>query len=810
MGLRRLAPGKLILFFLFTWAALLFWRYEGSAGSLQLSWTDNSANESGFKIERKTGGAGTFAQIAAVAVDTTSYNDAGLIDGNTYCYRLFAFNASDNSTYSNESCGVANSPVQTYTLTVAQGGTGSGTVTSSPAGINCGSDCAEVYNSGTAVTLMAVANLGSVFAGWSSSNCGSFAIVANTSCSAAFTAVANSITTNISDGAVLGGASVLWTATPSGVPLRVEFWIDSVLRWTEFQSIYQFNGDPSGTLDTTTLSNGSHELRVRAVYADTSIAEKIITVTVSNGTTQQFVLAVIRSGTGSGTVTSAPAGIACGANCSATFTGGTTVSLTPAAAVGSAFAGWNDSNCGSFNIAANTTCTATFNLIPPATYTLTVTKAGTGSGTVTSAPAGIACGSDCTEVYNSGTAVTLMATANLGSVFAGWSSSNCGSFAIVANTSCSATFSPVANTIATNISNGAVLSGISVLWTATPSGVPLRVEFWIDSVLRWTEFQSIYQFNGDPSGALDTTTLSNGSHELRVRAVYADTSIVEKIITVTVSNSSPQQLTTRIGIFRPSTGEWFLDLDGNGAFGGCGVDRCLTNFGTSGMWPVVGDWYGTGETNIGVYDPWTGTWHLDDGNGSWDNCDSAIDLCISSFGAPGSFPVTKESSDVDQIFIGFFQPTVTTIVNRTISTKLGLWKFDINGNGILDSCAIDQCIENFGQSGDLPVVGNWDGAGEKIGIFRPQSGEWLLDLNDNGMWDGSPIDRLLGPFGQFGDRPVVGDWNGTGVIRIGVFRPSTGQWFLDLNSNGRLDDCSVDACRGPFGQTGDRPVVGRW
>jgi hypothetical protein len=78
------------------------------------------------------------------------------------------------------------------------------------------------------------------------------------------------------------------------------------------------------------------------------------------------------------------------------------------------------------------------------------------------------------------------------------------------------------------------------------------------------------------------------------------------------------------------------------------------------------------------------------------------------------------------------------------------------------------------------------------------------------MWDGSPIDRLLGPFGQFGDRPVVGDWNGTGVIRIGVFRPSTGQWFLDLNSNGRLDDCSVDACRGPFGQTGDRPVVGRW
>ena len=406
--------------------------------------------------------------------------------------------------------------------------------------------------------------------------------------------------------------------------------------------------------------------------------------------------------------------------------------------------------------------------------------------------------------------VTLTPTAAIGSTFAGWNDSSCGSFNIAANTACSATFTPVPNTISTNISNGAVLSGISVLWTATPSGIPAQVEFSIDSVLRWTDFQPIYQFNGDPSGTLNTTTLSNGSHELRVRAVYADNSIAEKIVTVTVSNSSPQQVATKIGIFRPGTGEWFLDIDGNGTFDGCGVDKCLTNYGTTGMRAVVGDWYGTGKTNIGVYDPWTGTWHLDDGNGSWDNCDLAIDLCISSFGAPGSFPVAKESSDSDQIVIGYFQPRVTEIVNGARVAKLGLWKFDIDGNGILDNCTIDQCIENFGQPGDFPVVGNWDGAGEKIGIFRPQSGEWLLDLNDNGMWDGSPVDRLWGPFGQFGDRPIVGDWDGTGVIRIGVFRPSTGQWFLDMNSNGQLDDCSVDACIGPFGHTGDQPVVGKW
>jgi hypothetical protein len=93
----------------------------------------------------------------------------------------------------------------------------------------------------------------------------------------------NSISTNIADGAVLSGSSVVWTATPSGSPVRVEFFIDGALLWTENVSPYQFNGD--GTLNTNTLSNGSHQLKVRAIYSDNSTAEQAVTVTVSNGTT---------------------------------------------------------------------------------------------------------------------------------------------------------------------------------------------------------------------------------------------------------------------------------------------------------------------------------------------------------------------------------------------------------------------------------------------------------------------------------------------------------------------------------------------
>ena len=55
------------------------------------------------------------------------------------------------------------------TLSVSNAGTGSGTVTSSPSGISCGSTCSASYSAGTSVTLTAAANSGSAFTGWSGS-----------------------------------------------------------------------------------------------------------------------------------------------------------------------------------------------------------------------------------------------------------------------------------------------------------------------------------------------------------------------------------------------------------------------------------------------------------------------------------------------------------------------------------------------------------------------------------------------------------------------------------------------------------------
>jgi subtilisin family serine protease len=61
--------------------------------------------------------------------------------------------------------------INTYALTVTKAGTGSGTVTSSPAGINCGSSCSATYDHGTVVTLTAASSVDSLFAGWSGGGC---------------------------------------------------------------------------------------------------------------------------------------------------------------------------------------------------------------------------------------------------------------------------------------------------------------------------------------------------------------------------------------------------------------------------------------------------------------------------------------------------------------------------------------------------------------------------------------------------------------------------------------------------------------
>ena len=73
-----------------------------STSQINLSWTDNSGDENGFKIERCQGNNCTnFVEIAQVPANTSSYPDSGLLSNTFYRYQVRAFNAAGNSGYSN-------------------------------------------------------------------------------------------------------------------------------------------------------------------------------------------------------------------------------------------------------------------------------------------------------------------------------------------------------------------------------------------------------------------------------------------------------------------------------------------------------------------------------------------------------------------------------------------------------------------------------------------------------------------------------------------------------------------------------------
>ncbi|WP_028310555.1 InlB B-repeat-containing protein [Derxia gummosa] len=201
---------------------------------------------------------------------------------------------------------------------------------------------------------------------------------------------------------------------------------------------------------------------------------------------------------GNGSVTSQPAGIQCGPNCTADFADGTRVTLTALPGTGQLFRGWGGECAGSsatcnVTMSANRTVTAVFVPVPPTSVTLTTSV--TGGGTLRSTPPGIDCGSTCEASYAVDTVVMLTPTPDLGQVFSGWGGACAGaglscSVTMSAARSVSASFAPVAAVLRrldiTRNGNGTIRSqpvgidcgstcaasfndGSSVTLTATPA-----------------------------------------------------------------------------------------------------------------------------------------------------------------------------------------------------------------------------------------------------------------------------------------------------------------------------------------------------
>lgn len=182
--------------------------------------------------------------------------------------------------------------------------------------------------------------------------------------------------------------------------------------------------------------------------------------------------------------------------------------------------------------------------------------------------------------------------------------------------------------------------------------------------------------------------------------------------------------------------------------------------------------------------------------------DAETAIVVAGQTGSGNFPVTGTM----QTFLPSFLTSFVTKIrpNFTLGVAYpysGQMEFTADPWHVMT----DTASTSYGLSTDIPIVGDWTGTGVKrIGIFR--NGTWILDTNGNGIIDAA--DQTIA-FGQAGDMPIVGDWRGTGHIALGLYR--NGTFILDLS--GHLSGVPTglsDATYSNFGLATDIPVAADW
>src|SRR5712692_9645595 len=631
------------------------------AAQLTLTWTDTSVNEDGFKIERKAGTTGTFAQVATVGANVTSYIDPNLTGGATYCYQVRAYNTAGNSAYSNTACGTVSADTQPPTVSISAPVSGS-----------------TVSGSSVIVAALASDNVGVVGVQF------------------------------LLDGANLGSES---TIAPYSI-----IW------------------------DTTTATNSTHNLAAVARDAagnKTTSASVGVTLRNSAPSTTAGLRAAYSFNEGSGSTV----GDASGNNNTGTLNGAswTTQGHTSNALVfGNGYVSLG--NPSSLQLTGSLTLEAwVYPTGWPRDDAAVLSKRGDSGD----------CGWQLDLTIDTGprTIGFKLCDPTTGAKILLY-----GKTAVSLNTwhHVAGVYDATAKTMHVyldgKVDDGS-LSG-TIVGSQRNSGQnaligqrssPLNFPFIgrIDDPRIYSIALTQTQIQSDlttPVGTASTSTTATAASTLAT-ATAASTSIT--------ATAAPVSQAVKIGVFRPSTGQWYLDVNGNGLLDDCQIGGCPASFGQQGNRPVVGDWTGTGTAQIGVFDP-----------------------------------------------------------------TARLWQLDGNGNDLWDGCTVDLCLNFSSLSGNLPVAGRWTSTATKdlIGVYRPDKRFWRLDLNGNGQLDTCTVDGCWS-FGSLSGLPVVGDWTGSGTTKLGIFNASASpgqQWKLDLNSNGNWDGCTVDACRGPFGLSGDK------
>jgi hypothetical protein len=182
---------------------------------------------------------------------------------------------------------------------------------------------------------------------------------------------------------------------------------------------------------------------------------------------------------------------------------------------------------------------------------------------------------------------------------------------------------------------------------------------------------------------------------------------------------------------------------------------------------------------VGVVDNTQGVWHLRSGTG------------VKSFfyGNPGDVPFMGDW-DCDGVETpGLYRRSDGFVYLR-----------NSNSQGIADIRFF------FGNPGDLPLAGDFNGDGcDTVSIYRPSESRVFV-INELGSSDrGLGVADFAYFFGNPGDTPFAGDFDGDGVDTVGLHRVSTGLVYLrNTHTQGNADVQYI------FGDPGDAIVAGDW
>ncbi|GHT27375.1 hypothetical protein FACS18942_06600 [Planctomycetales bacterium] len=228
-------------------------------------------------------------------------------------------------------------------------------------------------------------------------------------------------------------------------------------------------------------------------------------------------------------------------------------------------------------------------------------------------------------------------------------------------------------------------------------------------------------------------------------------------------------------------GQWYIDKNGNGKWDE--QEDIIVKLGTANDQPVVGDWDGDGKADVGIFGQ---------------KKEGESEIAAQETGLPSDNNALKMNAKHRKRSknVPLFDAKKPAVRDMQVPDANAEGKFQTRRD------VIDHVFES-GTEGDRAFVGDFTGDGiKKIGLYR--GGEWFIDKNGNGQIEDSEklfVDTSNAE-STAGGVPVVGDWDGSGIDKVGLF--VNGIWYL---GKGSVESGFKYEAGFRFGEAGDKPVV---